>query len=377
MYIKLSPSQIGNTCSSFFISFIANTPIPSIGTYGFINQNKRFCAKHKLKNMIDLSHLMCIHENCELRANYGFKNSKAEYCAKHKEEKMLDLTHSLCLINECINRSSYGKPGNKMTHCYKHKEPGMIKSSNARCLELNCKNYAIFGLDKRLLHCELHKKENEINLIEQKCISCGLTMILDSNNKCEYCNPESFKTFRLAKQNNLMNYLDSIGLNGTSTDIIINNGECGLERPDRIYEKDDFILILECDKNQHKERQCFCEQIRMINVAQSFGGIPVYFIRWNPDIYKREDNNYESINKRYELVGNLIKSILNKRTLLPKDSLVSALYMFYDGWNGLLNEEWKSILKLELCQESNINNSIKKYNKLYDKIKNKKIYDFL
>jgi hypothetical protein len=282
-------------------------------SYGFVNKNKKFCVKHKLENMIDLTHEMCKYEKCDLRANYGFKNSKAEYCVKHKEEKMLDITHSLCVINECINRPYYGKPGSKMTHCGTHKEPGMIKSSNARCLETNCKNYAIFGLDKKLLHCELHKKENEVNLIEQKCVSCGLTMILNSNNNCEYCSPETFKSARLAKQNDLMNYLDSIRLNGTSTDITINKGECGLERPDRIYETDEFILILECDENQHKERQCFCEQTRMINISQSFGGIPVYFIRWNPDKYKTKDDNFnEPINKRHELVGNLIKSILNK-----------------------------------------------------------------
>jgi hypothetical protein len=145
-----------------------------------------------------------------------------------------------------------------------------------------------------------------------------------------------------------MNYLDSIGLNGTLTDITVNKSGMWF----RIYETDEFILILECDENQHKERQCFCEQTRMINISQSFGGIPVYFIRWNPDKYKNENNNYNT----NELVESLIKSILNKRTLLPKSSLVSALYMFYDGWNGLLNE---------------------KYNKLYNKIKRKQLSDFL
>ena len=95
-------------------------------------------------------------------------------------------------------------------------------------------------------------------------------------------------------------------------------------------------------------------------------------------MYKTEKSvNNESIIKRHELVGNLIKSILNKRTLLPNNSLVSALYIFYDRWNGLADEKWKTILKLELCSEINITKTIKKLNKLYDKIKNKKISDFL
>jgi len=89
---------------------------------------------------------------------------------------------------------------------------------------------------------------------------------------------------RLAKQNDLMNYLDARDLKGVSTDIVIDKGECGKERPDRVYDFGDKIVILECDEYQHRDRQCLCEQTRMVNIGQSFGGIPVYFIRWNPMI---------------------------------------------------------------------------------------------
>ena len=44
---------------------------------------------------------------------------------------------------------------------------------------------------------------------------------------------------------------------------------------------------------------------------------------------------------------NLIKQILARRIELPKSSLVSAIYLYYDGWDGIENEEWKTISALE------------------------------
>ena len=76
----------------------------------------------------------------------------------------------------------------------------------------------------------------------------------------------------------------------------------------------------------------------MINIGQSFGGLPVYFIRWNPDDYSSEKKP-EILSKRYKLVGDLIDSIKKRKTVLP-NALVSALYMYYDEWKSLA-EGWK------------------------------------
>jgi hypothetical protein len=203
----------------------------------------------------------------------------------------------------------------------------------------------MYGTDFSLKHCELHKTDDEINLVEQQCSSCGLYMLLDKDNKCEYCNPEIFKTAKLAKQIALMNYLDSIGLTGNSTDTIVNEGMCGKERPDRVYELPDKIIILECDEHQHKDRSCECEQIRMINISQGFGGTPVYFIRWNPDMYY-SNNSPESLIKRHKLVADYISDIINNKIVLP-NCLLSVLYMYYDNWNGLVDEKWSIIIPLD------------------------------
>ena len=105
---------------------------------------------------------------------------------------------------------------------------------------------------------------------------------------------------------------------------------------------------MECDEHQHKDRSCSCEQTRMVNIGQGYGGLAVYFIRWNPDDYTPFNNKLpEVMNKRYKLLGDLIDSILKKRIETPV-ALLSVLYMYYDEWDSLANDEWKVITGFEL-----------------------------
>jgi len=302
----------------------------------------RFCATHKQKGMVDVKHISC--ELCEKRPTFDIKGGKGRFCATHKQEGMIDVKHTLCEL--CEKRAYYGKPGHQISHCFQHREKGMIRKPNAKCS--NCKELAIWGTNWTPKHCEIHKTEDDENLVERECISCNLLYVLDKTNKCENCNPESFLTARLAKQNALMDYLDALGLKGASTDTTVDGGICGKERPDRVYDFGDKFVILECDEDQHKQRACLCEQTRMINIGQTFGGIPVYFIRWNPDNYCPESDkkNPEILAKRHKLCGDLINDIKNNKVKLPK-ALVSAIYLYYDEWSSLADEEWKVLSRFE------------------------------
>ena len=145
-----------------------------------------------------------------------------------------------------------------------------------------------------------------------------------------------------------MKYLDDNNLTGISTDRIINNGECGKERPDRVFDLNDKIVILECDENQHNSRRYECENIRMINIAQSFGGIPVYFIRWNPDKYiPAEKYDIQPLTKRYEILKDYLLNIFSNKIIIPY-ALLSVYYMFYDNWHNTLQEKWKIIIPYEI-----------------------------
>ena len=307
--------------------------------FGIKGGKGRFCVSHKTAEMVDVKNKRCEHEGCDSRPSFDITGGKGRFCVIHKTAEMVDVKSKRCEHEGCNIRRLYGKPGHQKSHCAKHRQKGMIRRPNSKCV--SCKELAIWGTNWIPKHCEGHKTADEQNLVEQPCISCNLMYILDKENKCENCNPESFATARLAKQNALMDYLDARDLKGSSTDTTVDHGICGKERPDRVYDFGDKIVILECDEHQHQDRQCLCEQTRMVNIGQSFGGLPVYFIRWNPDDYSPENNrkNPEELAKRYKLVGDLIRDIKKKKHILPK-ALVSAIYLYYDGWDGLSAENW-------------------------------------
>jgi hypothetical protein len=253
---------------------------------------------------------------------------------------MIDVKSKTCEHPGCKTIPKYNKPGYAPIMCSQHKTPNMIQNPTKKC-EVCKKNQAFYGKNKKLTHCEDHKLPDEVNLVEQPCKSCGLEYLLDDKELCEFCNPLKFTTGRLAKQNALMQYLDLKGLEGNSTDKIIGTGECGKERPDRIFDLNDKVIILECDENQHKDRQCVCEQQRMINISNTFGGTPVYFIRWNPDKYKSKEQ--VSLNLRHKACADLIIDIKESRIILPQN-LTSVIYLFFDNFE---QEDLSTWVKLQ------------------------------
>jgi hypothetical protein len=319
-----------------------------LATFGIDGGEKTRCKTHKTEDMIDVAQRnFCEEEGCKIRPNFGVKGTReGRFCATHKKDGMVDVKSNLCVNDRCDTRAIYGKPGLTPTKCSRHRMAGMIRRSKSYCL--NCKEPAVWGANWVPNHCELHKMEHEINLVERNCSSCNYLYILDSENRCENCNPASFARVHLAKQNALMAYLDNRELVGQSTDIVIDGGICGKDRPDRVYDFGDKYVVLECDEDQHKGRACECEQTRMINIGQSFGGVPVYFIRWNPDTYKTRNSKSvpEILSKRHKLCGDLLHDIKEGKIKLP-NALVSAIYLYYDNWSSITDEKWEIIAAFE------------------------------
>ena len=310
-------------------------------SFAFKGEKQRFCQTHAEKGMVGVMARGCTREGCESTSrNYDVPGGKGRFCNNHKEPGMVDVKSRRC--EECTSIASVGKPGSQRSHCRVHRKPGMITLPRARCLV--CRKAAFYGVNYIPRRCEAHKTDEDQNLIERECVSCKLIMVLDKDDKCEFCVPHTFETNRLAKQNALMAYLDYYGLTGESTDKVVNAGECGRERPDRVFDFGDKIVILECDEHQHKDRQCSCEQTRMVNISQGYGGLPVYFIRWNPDPYAPgiDTKKQESVEKRHKIVCTYLRDIRRTIVTLPK-GLLSVLYMFHDGWTSLNDVEWEVI----------------------------------
>ena len=116
---------------------------------------------------------------------------------------------------------------------------------------------------------------------------------------------------------------------------------CSKRRPDAVYDFTYFYICLEIDEDQHRSRSCECEQGRMIQIHQDFGGSPVLFIRYNPDTYK------DHIGKRHVPSKNRLKFLLDtmnglkNRISIEKcwETHLSVMYLYYDGFNGEIQIE--------------------------------------
>ena len=60
---------------------------------------------------------------------------------------------------------------------------------------------------------------------------------------------------------------------------------CRQIRPDFTYELPGKVVIVEVDENQHKWAGYTprCDLVRMQDIANSYGTMPMFFIRYNPD----------------------------------------------------------------------------------------------
>jgi len=177
------------------------------------------------------------------------------------------------------------------------------------------------------------------------CISCGLRYNLSNSDKCSYCDPNKR---RLEKQTLVKEFLDKNGHGDyTSYDRAIDESVCGRERPDFMWDLKTHYMILEVDENQHASRPCECEQTRMINIAQSLGGPPVYFIRYNPDDYKvKGEKQTTTPGKRLK---NLVEWLERVKAYTPEtimtDGMVNVTHLYFDeyepsdGFKALVGRE--------------------------------------
>lgn len=310
----------------------------SRASFGFKSDRlKQFCKKHASATMVNLNHLksLCHEPHCTTRALFNYKGqSKAKFCKQHSSAGMMDVTRKLCAFNACNKRPEYNVLRESSVYCRKHAKPNMIRRPTLRCELKKCKEFAMYGDTKRA-RCDIHKLESDTNLAENQCSKCGLFEILNAEGICiEYCAKPRRR--QLVKQNRIKRFLDSNKFEYISSDRRINNGECGLERPDFIFDCGSHFLILEVDEHQHQSYNCECEIRRMINIHSSLGVRYCVFIRYNPDAFKVQGVS-QSVpeNKRIEKLSKWIIHFLN---CSPTDfpSALSVIYLFYDDFEEKL-----------------------------------------
>ena len=256
--------------------------------------------------------------------------TKARFCAEHKEAGMVDVKNKTC--ERCGTRATFGFPGTAPSFCYTHKEAGTKVRPSKRCTE--CLEYATHGITTAE-RCESHLLPGDSNLVEQPCAYCHLPNILNADSLCsDCCAWLGGKVPKLAKQREVVQMLDAqlsehpySSVDKTPFDV----KDCGgKERPDVLWGMDvllDRIVLLEVDENQHKDRLCECEQVRMINISQALGSQTTIWIRYNPDSF--QGGSVQKAKRHSILRQWLIWAFSTPREDLPT---VCVLHLFFDGF---------------------------------------------
>jgi hypothetical protein len=307
-----------------------------------------YCVDHALEEMVDVKNKKCEHIDCDTRPTYNYNGFKiARFCFDHKELYMIDVCNNKCIVKNCHIRANFGIPGFKPTYCATHKLSNMIFNSSHLCETEMCNNVAIFG-HKKAISCEDHMIDTMINLIENECKSCGLVNILNNENLCTYCDPEHFNICRGAKEKKIKSWLNTNNYEILSHDTIINGGECIKSRPDFILESINktHYIVIEVDEHQHKHSNYLeeCECTRMINISQALG-MPVIFIRYNPDEYITNKTKFNpSHNSRVDVLNQWLNWTLNKTfDEINNIGFCSLIQLFYDGYTET-STEYKTLL---------------------------------
>jgi hypothetical protein len=305
----------------------------------FGEKHSRFCNKHKLPDMINIKDKKCEFDGCFVIPSYNFsEETNGRFCAAHKEKEMINVKNSICENTECTTRSLYGWLGKKANYCRSHKQKGMITTPTKKCT--TCKQLGTYEL-LHIRYCEDHKPDGAQNLGLHKCTSCGLDDIL-TNGKCSTCDPVIIELRQHAKENNIRDVLRANGLTQFVHDKMLEGPICGRERPDFQFDCGTHFVYIEVDENQHRSYPCECEQTRMINLVEA-RGIPVRFIRYNPDSYQPiKGQTMIKNNAREKKLIEYIKYAISHSPQEDND-FANVLYLFYDNYN-VITQTWDKLI---------------------------------
>ena len=219
----------------------------------------------------------------------------------------------------------------------------MLRYSNRRCRITGCHEIAIFGTIRQQLHCEAHAVAGEVNIVERKCVSCGLLNIINPvSHMCGYCDT-SFKAKRPVKWKELdMKACLQAAGHAFAHDRAVAS-DCNLrDRPDFVLDVGHSLVVVENDEHQHRDRMCAvtcgcpagqvhcqCQQARMIDMGQAMG-LPQVWIRYNPDAYKASTGARGTVGvaRRKQRLLALIAHLAAREAPM---AYTSVIYVFYDG----------------------------------------------
>ena len=292
------------------------------------------CSKCADSDMEDIKNPKCIV--CKKTQPIFNKpgETKATHCSGCAEPNMIDIKNPKCIV--CKKRASYGIPCNLPSRCAEHKTSDMISNPKAQCLKKDCKNIATYGI-KKPIHCESHKDNNDIYLVERECNKCkNIDVLIDGlcvNFCCMEEKAKDIKKHQKIKEKRVLNILSANYRkpDGYNQRVDRNCGGVNSEEKEMVYDNITHQVHVEVDENQHKSYCKLGEYNRMKNIYMEGGGIPIMFIRYNPDNYYVNGKKIDIPQaKREELLIKWLKYYENKDNI---NYDLSVHYLYYNNCN--------------------------------------------
>lgn len=310
---------------------------PSFGLEGGYAE---FCSQHANRNMIDIVNKKCNWKLCSTHPVFNYiGQSTGKYCKKHAEKGMIDVITKKCEEEGCMTTPSQGYLFSSPTRCAKHKLPNMYNKSMLKPVCEKCIKPAYWCLKGEWYptSCEEHAKlSTHTNVVEKDCKGCNTPFNLPEDQElCPACSGEEpVIEVGHAKELRIQKVLEANKIVLTSHDKIPEFA-CSQKRPDFVIDLGYQFIIVEVDENRHKGNPKICEVTRMVQIYQDFGGVPVVFIRYNPDDYvnnlgERQKGTRENPTREKRLI-NLIKKLSRKDVDLDTLPYLSVYTLYYDG----------------------------------------------
>ena len=291
-------------------------------SYNFVGIKKAiYCQEHKQKFMVNIKSKSCIHPECTKQPSFNFVGEPfGMYCKTHATDGMIDVVSKKCKFYGCTKQPNFGLPGQLAEYCSDHKSKAMQNVKTKICEHDNCATLACFNNigEKVGKFCELYKSRKMINIIGSfNCKSCNLyyKRVYPKQDLCNNCDIRINK--KDTKELKIKRLLDDNGLKYESHNKLFSN-DCSLKvRPDFLFNCGTFYLILEVDENAHAGYVKECEIKRMNDIILGLG-LPVKFIRYNPD------SDYQESFKH-----NVLLQTLHEQMSQEYCYDLSPIYLFY------------------------------------------------
>lgn len=175
--------------------------------------------------------------------------------------------------------------------------------------------------------------------LNRRCASCQVNLVIRKGVVCYTCAPvpnmkAKEREARMAAmlvswaETDLIPVYTSWNRQNPMADPI----QCGKYRPDFIYELQTSIVFNEFDENQHSSYTLRCELVRMAETSLGYGGMPVHWVRYNPDSFRVNGKVFRpSDSSRHSMLLSQLQSALGSADY---DHFITITYICYSLNSG-------------------------------------------